>query len=378
MQIPPLAAANRGEAEGMKPPVTHALPDQIRAMPSVSENLDVVQHHSQLIVARGKVVRTAVADPTIIDVVQFSPSELSVIGLELGSTTLTVWFDSSPQPLIYLVNTLRNPSVDERRRTDFGKLERKLAVLFPNSKVYLIPFSGKIVVKGQAPRLRRGHENPGDRPRRNWRREWIAGESAGRNCESCRIGQLWRCRVGDDREPAGGSRRVSGNAPRADRRARSAQLRSRGVELTHLLFEGRHAAGCCAAAGTCAGIFEQRQICRLINALAANGTAKMLSEPVLTVMSGHPASFLSGGEFAVPTIVGVEGVGAQQTTFRGFGTSLVVTPIVLDRDLIRMTIAPEFSQLNACNTVHGIPGVDTRRAKRPCSFARDKRSPWPG
>jgi pilus assembly protein CpaC len=363
VQSPPLAAANRGEAESMKPPVTHALPDQIRAMPSVSENLDVVQHHSQLIVARGKVVRTAVADPTIIDVVQFSPSELSVIGLELGSTTLTVWFDSSPQPLIYLVNTLRDPSVDERRRTDFGKLERKLAVLFPNSKVYLIPFSGKIVVKGQA------H----DSEEATKILEIVRGEIGGAN--------------GSPANPPGGIANHLGSASSGDAESATivnllevpgefqvmlrvqiaqldrAQLRSRGVELTHLLFEGRHAAGCCAAAGTCAGIFEQRQICALINALAANGTAKMLSEPVLTVMSGHPASFLSGGEFAVPTIVGVEGVGAQQTTFRGFGTSLVVTPIVLDRDLIRMTIAPEFSQLNACNTVHGIPGVDTRRAQ---------------
>ena len=100
-----------------------------------------------------------------------------------------------------------------------------------------------------------------------------------------------------------------------------------------------------------------------MNGLMANGTAKILSEPVLTVVSGHSASFLSGGEFAVPTIVGVEGVGAQHTTFHGFGTSLVVTPVVLDRDLIRMNIVPEFSQLNAGNTVNGIPGVDTRRAE---------------
>ncbi len=119
-------------------------------MPAVSENLDVVQHHSQLLVAKSNIVRTAVADPSIVDVVQYSPSELSIIGLEQGSTTLTLWFDNSRQPLIYQVNTLRDPSVEERRRLDFSKLERKLAILFPNSKVVLIPFSGKLVVKGQA------------------------------------------------------------------------------------------------------------------------------------------------------------------------------------------------------------------------------------
>ena len=41
---------------------------------------------------------------------------------------------------------------------------------------------------------------------------------------------------------------------------------------------------------------------------------------------------------AVPTIVGINGVGGQQTTFRGFGTSIIVTPMVIDRDLIRETL----------------------------------------
>jgi pilus assembly protein CpaC len=136
-----------------------------------------------------------------------------------------------------------------------------------------------------------------------------------------------------------------------------------GVDLTHLLFDGRHSAAGGRGNSASAGIFENREIRAVMNGLMANGTAKILSEPVLTVVSGHSASFLSGGEFAVPTIVGVEGASAQQTKFHGFGTSLVVTPVVLDRDLIRMNIVPEFSQLNAGNTVNGIPGVDTRRAE---------------
>ncbi len=79
-------------------------------------------------------------------------------------------------------------------------------------------------------------------------------------------------------------------------------------------------------------------------------------------LSGHSASFLAGGEFAVPTIVGVGGAQGTSTTFRGFGTSIVVTPIVLDKDLIRMRIVPEFSQINDSNAVGGIPGLDSRRA----------------
>ncbi len=345
-------------------------------MPSVSENLDIVQHHSQLLVARSKVVRTAVADPNIVDIVQYSPNELSIIGLEMGSTTLTLWFDNSQQPLIYQVNTVRDPSVEERRRLDFSKLERKLAILFPNSKVYLIPFSGKLVVKGQA------HDSE----------------------EAAKILQIIRGEVvAPSPSPVEFVEKRAPNAPQQGNRRNVATkmeestapvatdivnllevpgefqvmlrvriaelnrslLRSMGVNLNNVLFDRRHTVQQIrnTRRQSLAGIFENGEIDAAIHALISNNTATILSEPVLTVVSGHSASFLSGGEFAVPTIVGVEGVGAQQTTFHGFGTSLVVTPQVLDHDLIRMKIAPEFSQVDSANTVNGIPGVDTRRAE---------------
>jgi pilus assembly protein CpaC len=123
---------------------------QIASLPDVTARMKVVQRRSQLIVTRSAVVRTAVADPSVVDVVQFSATEIAVIGLELGSTTLTLWFEGNPDPLIYLVEAIRDPSIEERQRVDYGRLEQKLAVLFPNSKVYLIPLSGKIIVKGQA------------------------------------------------------------------------------------------------------------------------------------------------------------------------------------------------------------------------------------
>jgi pilus assembly protein CpaC len=360
---------------GARPRGGRALPEQISAMPTVSENLDIVQHHSQLLIARSNIVRTAVADPSIVDVVQFSPTELSIIGLDLGSTTLTLWFDNSHQPLIYQVNTLRDPSVEERRRQDFSKLERKLAILFPNSKVFLIPFAGKLVVKGQA------HDSE----------------------EAAKILQIVRGEVAVPAPEEPAELEPKQQAPNASRNANlrhfpkrsdggattevvnllevpgefqvmlrvriaelnRSMLRSMGVNLNNVLFDRRHTVQQVrnTRQRSLAGIFENGEIDAAIHALMSNGTATILSEPVLTVVSGHSASFLSGGEFAVPTIVGVEGVGAQQTSFHGFGTSLVVTPMVLDHDLIRMKITPEFSQLDSANTVNGIPGVDTRRAE---------------
>lgn len=369
------------QPEGARP-----LPNQILAMPRVQETLEVVHHRSQLLVARGNIVRTAIADDSVIDIAQFSPREISIIGLGMGATNLTIWFEGNPQPLIYLVKTIPDPSIEEQKRLDYGRLERKLAVLFPNSKVYLIPLSGKIVVKGQA-------------------------RSAG---EAARILQIVRNEVINQEGRLGGPQPVvngvvpataAGNANpvvnaggvtggaqglrAADLtssyivnmlevpgeyqvmlRVRIAelnrsQLRRMGIDVTYLLNGGRHALSYALGGlpSSITGVFENGEIGVLVNWLASNGSAKILSEPVLTVLSGHSASMLSGGEFAVPTIVGIGGAQGQQTSFRGFGTSLLVTPTVLDRDLIRMQIVPEFSQINQGNAVQGIPGVDSRRVQ---------------
>ena len=53
---------------------------------------------------------------------------------------------------------------------------------------------------------------------------------------------------------------------------------------------------------------------------------KILAEPRLVTISGKPASFLSGGEQAVPVPAGLGQVGVQ---FEEFGTRLNFLPIVL-------------------------------------------------
>lgn len=346
------------------------LPRQIESMPTASEKLEVIHRRSQLVVTRQRVMRFAIADPSVIDIVQYSPTELSIVGLELGSTNLLYWFEGEVEPLIYEVTVVPDPALEEQRRIDYGRLERKLAILFPNSKVYLIPLSGKIVVKGQA---RDGEE-------------------------AARILQIVRGEIINQQGRLGGPQPVatpdqvaaglgltdafdvaSSNIVnmlevpgeyqvmlrvRIAELSRS-QLRRFGLDLAGLINNGRHAVASTlgGAGGALTGILENGEVSVLLDWLESNGTAKILSEPTLTVLSGHAASFLSGAEFAVPTIVGVGGAQGQTTTFRGFGTSIIVTPTVIDRDLIRMRIVPEFSEANQSLSVAGIPGLNSRRVQ---------------
>ena len=336
----------------------------IRKMPVPEYKLEVIENRSQLIVTNSRIVRTDVANPEITTVVQYSPTEIALIGLERGATNVALWFEGDEDPTIYLVSTIRDPSIEEQQRLDYGILERKIAKLFPNSRVFLIPFSSKIVVKGQA----RDTEEAAQII------QLVRGEV---------INQLGGLSGPQPAAADAGIDSLGTDALNSDAiinllevpgdhqvmlRVRIAelnrsQLRRMGVDWNVLFNSGRNflGGGVNGVPAALTGIFNDGDIEVFVNWLASNGTVSILAEPVLTVMSGHAASFLSGGEFAVPTVVGIGGAQGQQTSFRGFGTSLQVTPTVVDRDLIRLRIIPEFSQINSGNAVGGIPGVDARR-----------------
>ena len=348
---------------------------RIVSMPRVTKKLEIIHNRSQLVQTRTRVRRMAIADPTIIDIAPFEEKEFAIIGTNLGSTTLTLWFEDDNNPLIYEVTVIRDPNIEEQRRIDYGKLERKLSILFPNSKVYLIPLHEKLVVKGQAK----------DSAEAARILQIIRGEflDAYGGLYGPSSGQGGR---GDDlgRGDAGGRNRFGAESDLYSSfivnmlqvpgefqvmlhvtiaELNRSQLRRMGVDFNVIFADGRHVITSAISGGipTLTGVFENGDVTALINALASNGTAKILSRPSLTTLSGYPAQFLAGGEFAVPTVVGVGGAEAATTQFRGFGTSMVVVPTIIDGDLMRLTIAPEFSQINNNNSVGGIPGLDSRR-----------------
>jgi pilus assembly protein CpaC len=81
-----------------------------------------------------------------------------------------------------------------------------------------------------------------------------------------------------------------------------------------------------------------------LQALENEGVAKVLAQPRLVTLSGNPASFLDGGEQAVPVPAGLGQVGVQ---FEEFGTRLNFVPIVLGNGRIHLEVEPEVSSLNA-------------------------------
>lgn len=100
----------------------------------------------------------------------------------------------------------------------------------------------------------------------------------------------------------------------------------------------------------------------IINALEGGGFAYTLAEPSLTSLSGQSASFLSGGEFPVPTRSNDNGI---QIEFKEFGVGLSLTPTVISDQQIILKVAPEVSELDFSAGVQvsgtAVPALTVRR-----------------
>ena len=113
----------------------------------------------------------------------------------------------------------------------------------------------------------------------------------------------------------------------------------------------------------------QTKISGFLDILKENGLAKILAEPNLVASSGQKAEFLAGGEFPIP----VPQRENLSITFKKYGVQLAFTPVIRPGRRIRMTVAPEVSELDFTTAVvvqgYTVPGLTTRRAKTQVELA---------
>jgi pilus assembly protein CpaC len=113
-----------------------------------------------------------------------------------------------------------------------------------------------------------------------------------------------------------------------------------------------------------------------LRAMETAGVVRTLAEPNLTAISGESATFISGGEFPIPTGVscqtsaaGVIGNCITTVVYKKFGISLNFTPVVLTEGRISLRVMTEVSEVSTENALTGgaggttIPSIKTRRAE---------------
>ena len=104
-----------------------------------------------------------------------------------------------------------------------------------------------------------------------------------------------------------------------------------------------------------------------IRDLEGKSVLQILAEPNLLALNGQKASFLAGGEFPVPIVQGGQSIGVVTIQFRPFGVRLEFTAYVGKDKVIRLHVAPEVSTLDFSNAaiISGftVPALSTRRAE---------------
>ena len=85
------------------------------------------------------------------------------------------------------------------------------------------------------------------------------------------------------------------------------------------------------------------QFAVLLEALENKGVVRTLAEPNLTALSGQEAKFLAGGEYPIP-VADQDGIKIE---YKPFGVELNFTPVVVDGDIINLTINAAVSSIDS-------------------------------
>lgn len=116
--------------------------------------------------------------------------------------------------------------------------------------------------------------------------------------------------------------------------------------------------------------FPRIQMQLFFKAMRENNLLRILAEPNLVALSGQEASFLAGGEFPYQI---TQPLGTTSLEWKQFGIRLRFAPTVIGRQMIRLRVAPEVSDLDFTNAVtlggEVVPGIKSRRAETTIELA---------
>lgn len=290
-----------------------------------------------------------VADPTIADIQVISPHLLFVHGKKVGETSITA-IDSNDMPILNMTVTVTH---------NLSKLRRELSASMPDSNVQFSTVDNGLVLRGS---VRSPAESENVRT--------LAASFLG---EKDKLVNMLSIEGSDQVMLRVKVAEVSRN-----------ELKRFGISLSSLFDTGNFAfqvvqgrqifdntTGRLLRSGNDNSILVQsngrpRTTSGVIDALETQGFVTVLAEPNLTTTSGKPASFLAGGEYPVPAS---DGNGGVTISYKQYGIGLSFTPVVLSREKISLTVAPEVSTIasvSALQTSSGvsfpIPTLQTRRA----------------
>ena len=316
-------------------------------LPNAAERITITAGRSTVLEAPFDLVRVAITDPEVADVVVVTNRELLINGKRPGTISMWLWApDGRKMPYELVVD----PPVTT--------LQQRYQTLFPGEDIQVSISQGAVLLSGRV--------SSNDVMLR-------AAEIARASAPEQRVINMLQLPGGN------GSQQVMLQVRFAE--VNSKAVRELGVNLfaTRSSWAARSTTGQFGSGAAADAVdptqgfvfadllnlfFFQRNVGVgvVIKALQQNGWYESLAEPNLIAYNGQEASFLAGGEFPIVT---TSGNGAVNYSYKEFGVKLKFVPTIAG-DVIRLHVRPEVSALDFANgiTLQGfrIPALTTRYA----------------
>jgi pilus assembly protein CpaC len=363
-------------------------------------------------------VRVQLGDEQLVSGTFLTPREYSIVGKRLGSSVLNVWFADDPKTpedeskLVhsFLLRVVSNPELRKILEARYKEIEDEINRVFPDSRVQLTLVGNKLVLSGECRDIQeatyilgvvRSNVLPGDQV-------GSGGALAGTGTAATNVapttaigpggfasgtpGLLNAGLFGGDfivnllRIP--GEQQIMLRVVVAE--VNRSAVRSIGMNFAvqngagtivasnstgSLLLNGTNAAGGGGSGSSLLGgigtgsnninaSLDNGQVFLAFSALRTLGYARSLAEPNIVALNGQPAIFQAGGEFPIPIISGFTAAGLQGVSFVPFGVIVQFTPLITDRDRVRLAVRADVStrDVGIETQIAGatVPGLQTR------------------
>ncbi len=383
-----LAAATPATLATTLPPITqqHAIPPPPMVGSGYVTELTVPLFKSQIVDVSGPASRISIGSPDIADIVVISPSQLYVLGKDIGTTNVLLWDHDN-----HLIG-----SISVQVQHDLEDLKRKLAELLPGEAIEVRSTQRSIVLSG--------HVSDTEKMNAAIRiaEKYIMQTQTAPKAEEFKQAPGGRINKGDMAAAVGeviNMMQVAGvqqvmlevkvsEMQRSEVRNLDAQFNAfrnggkwnwGGVNggatfppylnedgLMSPVFTSANAAGnltrwgppvsdvlpntpSIADQGLFASFLDSGFLFNLaLDAALNQGLAKILAEPTLTTLTGQEAKFLSGGQFPIP----VQGSLGQTTiVYKDYGVSLDFIPVVLENGRVNLKLTVSVSQLVSASSL---------------------------
>ena len=359
-------------------------------------------------------MRIQIGDRDLVEGAFIGPDEYSLVGEKLGSSVLNVWFEDDPATPVdessrvhsYLLRVVSNPELKKMLEDRYKEIEDEINRVFPDSRIQLTLIGNKLVLSGECRDVqeatyilnvvRANVQSSGNVPN--------AGTQTDPNALNVNGSQL----TGDPGTSSGFASGTPGvlnagmfgqdfivnllRVPGEQQimlRVVVAEVNRSATRAIGLNFAVRNGNGNVVFTNTTGGLMnsltgtgsnlaqaagnglnniraslDNQHVLLSFSALRSLGYARSLAEPNIVALNGQSASFQAGGEFPVPIISGFTAAGLQGVSYGPYGVILQFTPMVSDRDRVRLAVRAVVSTRDVATGAQiagaSVPGQQTR------------------